>query len=117
MLSELHLLLLLSNVQSTKSAADRGNHRLILHILHPHLHTSSLVLHHHTHTADAVAGGIHRLAQNRQQQGDPLILQNGLRRANSKTLQLTQTNYSNTQLPPSTLFSSSQEGLIPSYND
>ena len=117
MLSELHLLLLISNVQRTKSAANCGNHSGILNMLHPNLHTSSLSLHHHTYTTNSVASRIEGLTDYSEKQRNPLILQNQLVRTNSKTLVVTKLKSINTQLPPFTLFSSSQEGQIPSYDN
>ena len=117
MLSELQLFLLFSNVQCAKSAANRGNYSDIINILHPNLHTSSLALHHHTHTTNGVASGIQSLADHSEKQRNPLILQNHLVWTNTKTLSVTKPKSICTQLPPFTLFSSSHEGQIPSYNN
>ena len=116
-LSEFHLLLLVSNVHCAKSASNRGNHGGIIYTSHPDLHTSSLALHYHTHTTKSVASGVEGFTDHREKQRNPLVLQNHFRRANTKTLIVTKLKAMCTQLPPFMLFSSSQEGQIPSYNN
>ena len=95
MLSEFQFLLLLCDIQTAQSSSNRRYHRRIFNILHPHLHTRRLSLHHIRNTTNAVSTRIQTLTNRAQQHTQPFVLKDQIVRTNTKTLRITPTRIPN----------------------
>ena len=95
MLSEFQFLLLLCDIQTAQSSSNRRYHRRIFNILHPHLHTRRLSLHHIRNTTNAVSTRIQTLTNRTQQHTQPFVLKDQIVRTNTKTLRITPTHIPN----------------------